>query len=132
MWIPGRCAEGIAITGLANAATGKWQYSTGGAWTDVGTVSATSALLLRSTDSIRFVPDGKNGGTATITYKGLGPDLGQLREQGQHHGQRYPDQRLFHGHGHGQITITALNDAPVLADTTLSVTQTEDDVLPRC
>ena len=31
-------------------------------------VSGGSALLLAATDMVRFVPDGKDGGTATFTY----------------------------------------------------------------
>lgn len=63
---------GVAIHGLTNdgpADGGKWQYKIGaGAWTDVGTVAASSALLLSSTDSIRFLPDTLNGTTATFSY----------------------------------------------------------------
>ena len=51
--------EGIAITAMTNG-NGTWQYSTDGGttWTIVGTVSNTSALRLRATDSLRFVPGG--------------------------------------------------------------------------
>ena len=61
---------GIAVTNLS-AGNGKWQYSlnAGSSWTDVGTVSASSALLLRSADLLRFVPDGKNATAGSITYK---------------------------------------------------------------
>ncbi|MDD2882649.1 MAG: cadherin-like domain-containing protein [Rhodoferax sp.] len=63
---------GVAIYGLTNdgpADGGKWQYKTGGGnWTDVGLVSASSALLLSSADSIRFLPDTLNGTTATFSY----------------------------------------------------------------
>ncbi|MEZ6078116.1 MAG: LamG-like jellyroll fold domain-containing protein [Pirellulaceae bacterium] len=59
--------EGIAIfsTGGAN---GTWQYNTGAGWTDVGTVSVTSSLLLRSTDSLRYVPNGLDGDTGSIVF----------------------------------------------------------------
>ncbi|MDA7979108.1 MAG: DUF4347 domain-containing protein [Pirellulales bacterium] len=62
--------EGIAIT-AANNGNGTWQYSTngGGSWTNVGAVSDSSALLLRDTDILRFVPDGQNGTTADITFR---------------------------------------------------------------
>src|SRR5262249_57210403 len=61
--------QGIAITTLSST-NGTWQYSTDGGtnWFAIGQVSNTSALLLRSSDLIRFVPDGHNGGTDTITY----------------------------------------------------------------
>jgi hypothetical protein len=62
--------QGIAITDL-NAGLGTWQYSldSGASWQDVGTVSTVSALLLRSSDRVRFVPDGIHGTTASFTFK---------------------------------------------------------------
>ncbi len=62
--------QGIAITSL-NTGFGKWQYSLDGgtSWLDVGTVSNTSALLLRNTDSIRFLPQFENGSTPDFTFR---------------------------------------------------------------
>ena len=61
--------EGIAITAL-NSGNGTWQYSLDGSiWTNVGTVNNASALLLRSTDLVRFVPNGNNGTTGDITFR---------------------------------------------------------------
>ena len=62
--------QGIAITALASG-NGAWQYSTddGGSWVAVGTVTGDSALLLRATDTIRFVPNGVSGTSAGITYR---------------------------------------------------------------
>ncbi|MCC7336647.1 MAG: SBBP repeat-containing protein [Pirellulaceae bacterium] len=62
--------EGIAITGVNNG-NGTWRYSTdgGSTWLDVGTVSNTSALLLRATDYIYYVGDSQNGGTADFTFR---------------------------------------------------------------
>ena len=47
--------------------TGTWEYSTdnGNNWSALGSVSTSAALLLRSTDYIRFVPDGANGESVT-------------------------------------------------------------------
>ncbi|MCC9656619.1 cadherin domain-containing protein [Rhodopirellula halodulae] len=59
--------EGIAIFS-SSSTHGKWQYNTGSGWTDVGTVSLTESLLLRSTDSLRFVPDGENGENASFVF----------------------------------------------------------------
>src|SRR5262249_50052224 len=61
--------QGIAITGLSSG-TGTWQYSTDGgtSWTNVGAVSTNSALLLRSTDSLPFVPDGQNITPGSVTF----------------------------------------------------------------
>jgi VCBS repeat-containing protein/parallel beta-helix repeat protein len=59
--------SGIAVTGTTG--TGIWQYSTNGTtWTNFGSVSANSSLLLRSTDQIRFAGSGTAAGAATISY----------------------------------------------------------------
>ena len=62
-------AEGIAIHALS-ATNGHLEFSVddGQTWIDVGTVSNSSALLLRDTDRIRFVPNGNNEGSAGIVY----------------------------------------------------------------
>jgi hypothetical protein len=62
-------AVGIAVTGVT--AGGKWQWfdSSTSAWKDVGTVSASAALLLRGQDLIRFVPDSGFLGKATLSFK---------------------------------------------------------------
>jgi Big-like domain-containing protein len=62
--------RGIALTALASG-SGTWQYSTdaGSTWANVGTVSDTSALLLRSLDKLRLVPDTHNGTTASVTFR---------------------------------------------------------------
>ncbi|CAO3437001.1 hypothetical protein [Azospirillum doebereinerae] len=56
---------GIAIVGdAATAGQGVWQYWNGSAWTAVGAVSEGSALLVKATDSLRFVPAADWNGTA--------------------------------------------------------------------
>ncbi len=62
--------EGIAITSLSSG-TGTWQYSLNGgsSWSDVGSVGNSSALLLRSTDLLRFVPNGLNGTAGDVTFR---------------------------------------------------------------
>src|SRR5207253_8084639 len=62
--------QGIAVTGLVNG-NGGWQYSldNGTTWTNVGAVSGNSALLLRFSDELRFVPDGMNGTTGSVTFQ---------------------------------------------------------------
>jgi uncharacterized delta-60 repeat protein len=63
--------QGIALRGVTGS-SGRWQYSTsaGSTWADVGTVLETSALLLPSTNFLRWLPDGTNGTTATLVYHG--------------------------------------------------------------
>ena len=61
--------SGIAITSVTGNNT--WQYSTDGTnWTDFGSVSSTSALLLTSTTQVRYSPDGVDGETATFEFIG--------------------------------------------------------------
>ena len=62
--------EGIAIYSLSSG-NGTWQFSTnsGSSWSNIGTVSESSALLLRSTDLVRFVPNGVNGTEASFLFR---------------------------------------------------------------
>jgi hypothetical protein len=56
---------GYAIVGNAASAAseGRWQFNTGGAWTDVGAVSDASAVVLPTTASLRFLPAADYNGT---------------------------------------------------------------------
>jgi hypothetical protein len=73
--------SGIAIT--ARTGNGGWQYSTEGVtWTGLGTVSGTNALLLAGGTQIRYVPDGKNGESATFTFQGWDQSSGTASSNG--------------------------------------------------
>ncbi len=62
--------EGIAIFGISGAG-GTIEYSLDGTtWLSAGSVSPTTALLLRATDYLRMVPDADNGGTLQVDYRG--------------------------------------------------------------
>jgi VCBS repeat-containing protein len=56
---------GIAVVGnAATAAQGTWQYNTGGGWVSIATtVSGSTAVLLPTTASIRFLPAADFNGT---------------------------------------------------------------------
>ncbi|MGM3174397.1 putative Ig domain-containing protein [Dickeya lacustris] len=60
---------GLAIT--SSVGRGGWQYSTdsGANWFNLGSVSASSALLLNSSAQLRYVPDGANGETASLNFR---------------------------------------------------------------
>ncbi|WP_147250807.1 DUF4347 domain-containing protein, partial [Thalassospira profundimaris] len=62
-------STGIAITGVTG--NGRWEYSTddGTSWHDVGSVSAGEALLLEPDEQLRYVPDSRNGETATLSFR---------------------------------------------------------------
>ncbi len=61
---------GIAVNAVTNG-NGTWQYSinNGATWTSLGAVSNSAALLLRSTDLLRLVPNGNHATTATLAYR---------------------------------------------------------------
>ncbi|HYG25329.1 MAG TPA: VCBS domain-containing protein, partial [Caulobacteraceae bacterium] len=64
-------SPGLALTGV-NSANGTWWYKTaGGSWTQVGAVSASSALLLDSTARLYFQPNAGFSGSLTdaVTFK---------------------------------------------------------------
>jgi len=65
---------GIAIVGNeANATTeGVWQYhlNSGGSWVDIGTLTDTTALILPTTASLRFVPKGDSNSDGNFDFNG--------------------------------------------------------------
>ncbi len=109
--------EGIAITGTTNG-SGTWEYSINGGttWVQVGSVAESSALLLRSTDRLRFVPNGENATTGNITFRAWD----QTGATNGLHGSKV-DASVNGGTTAfssatevASITVTAVNDAPVL------------------
>ena len=130
--------QGIAITAtsitLENGdvvGTKAWQYSTdgGATWNNIGAVSDTQALLLRSTDLVRFLPDGKNGNTGSITYRAWDQTGGTAgtKVDVSTNGGTTPYSTAT---ASSAITVTDVNDAPVLDNTKTQpfTTITEDDL----
>jgi len=120
--------EGIAVTAL-DSGNGTWEYSTdgGATWGAVGPVSDTSALLLRDSDRVRFVPDGENADAASFTYRAWDQTLGVpgARADASSHGLTTAFSVLTDT---ASITVTAVNDAPVLAPVAPTLPAiTEDD-----
>src|SRR4029079_3273323 len=70
-------ARGLAVVG-AKSKTGRWDYRLNGTGrvTAFGTVSLKSALPLRATDELRFVPNPGFTGTAGLTYRAWDQTLG--------------------------------------------------------
>ncbi|MDZ4394016.1 putative Ig domain-containing protein, partial [Cypionkella sp.] len=105
---------GIAVTGQNNS-NGTWQFSldNGASWSDFGSVSDDGALLLRTTDRVRFLPDTRNGTTAEFTYVAWDQSAGSagtlLAITG---GAESPFSMATDS---ATITVTSRNDAPVLA-----------------
>jgi hypothetical protein len=123
--------QGIALTATSGSAYGKWQYTIDGgiSWTDVGTVSATQALLLRPQDKLRYIPDGKHGETPTITYRAWDQTGDTLNQQGQKKeitatGDTSP---FSQNEETATLTVSAVNDPPTL---TVPGSQTIDEDTP--
>ena len=118
---------GIAITAVDNR-NGTWEYKSGaGSWTAITGVSGSAALLLANTDRVRFVPNADYNGSATggITFKAwdqtsgtAGTTVGNdtTANGGLGNGGQYSAASATAG-----IAVTALNDAPVLSDTVLTL-----------
>ena len=105
--------EGISIFNLSNS-NGTWQYDVGSGWTDVGSVSVNSSLLLRDTDRLRFVPNDNWNGTELMSFAAWDQTSGTAGTK--------VDTSVFGGTtafsvgtAIPSITVTAVNDDPTNA-----------------
>ncbi len=109
--------EGIAITSTTNG-NGAWEYSidNGSNWLSVGSVANNNALLLRSTDLVRFVPNGQNATTGDITFRAWDQTSGAAgnKVDASTNGNTTAFSTATEV---ASITVTAVNDAPVLDNT---------------
>lgn len=110
--------EGIAIYNLSNS-NGTWQYNIGSGWTAVGSVSFSQSLLLRDTDSLRFVPNGVTGGSQFISFAAWDQTSGTAGTKA--------DTNLYGGTTAFSValetavlTVTNINDAPSGANKTVT------------
>lgn len=120
--------EGIAVY-ASNGANGTWQYSTDGGttWQDVLSPSQAQALLLVPASRLRFRPDGNNGGTATLSYYAWDQTTGSAGATAD--ATSRGGTTAFSTAGDTlSITVTDVNDAPVVVD--VSKAGTEDTPLP--
>ena len=106
--------EGIAIF-INNEGTGTWQYKLSGSstWLDVGTVTGSSALLLRSTDSVRFLPNGEEGSPANFGFRAWDQSMGNAGEKVSI-GIPGGDSAFSSGTQSALIAVDDVNDAPIL------------------
>ncbi|MBN9697137.1 MAG: DUF4347 domain-containing protein, partial [Zoogloea sp.] len=121
--------KGIAVLATANG-NGFWEYSTDGTtWNAVGPVSEGSALLLRAEDRIRFVPDGKNGTTASITYRAWDQSSGTPGSKAD--AGTYGGTSAFSvATDTASLAVTDVNDVPVITSSaTASVAENTTAVL---
>ena len=113
-------AVGIAAIGFTGQSNGSWQFSldAGETWIGIGSVSPSSARLLRAVDRVRFVPNSDFGGSASITYhawdqmSGTAGGLANLAGAGAVGGQT----SFSSANDAASISVTPVNDAPVIAD----------------
>ncbi len=111
--------KGLVVMGATG--TGSWQYSTDGVtWAGVGAVSATNALLLDAASQLRYVPDGKNGEVAMLSFKAWDQTTGLASSNAT---PAYANPGMGGGASAYSlettgvsITVTSLNDAPTLAN----------------
>jgi hypothetical protein len=123
--------HGIAVIGSMSG-NGSWQYSIddGDNWSAVEAVGTNSALLLRSIDKLRFVPDAMNGTAASLTF--LAWDQTGTTQDGQGtkvdatiNGGATPFSATTTT---STITATDVNDAPTINDgATVTLTTTDED-----
>lgn len=77
-----RVPRGVAVTAVGTVG-GVWQYSIDGVrWAAVGNVSEGSALLLRSSDRLRFVPAAHFHGQVDLWYRGWDQTAGRTGGRG--------------------------------------------------
>lgn len=108
---------GIAVT--ATTGRGTWQYSIDGSnWTDFGTVSSSSALLLSATTQVRYIPDGANGENVNFTFRGWDRSTGTESTTGSRSlGDTTTNggsTAFSTGTAQATLVVTSVNDAPVL------------------
>ncbi len=121
--------EGIAITATADG-NGSWEYSLdgGGSWYTIGAVTNASALLLRSSDRVRFVPNANDGTTGSITFRAWDRKIGSAGTKVST-ATNGGSSAFSTATESASITVTAVNDAPVATNLNAAQTYTEDTQL---
>ena len=121
--------EGIAVFD-ANCGNGSWEYATdaGGSWQPVGSVGTANALLLRASDRMRFVPDAENADSASFAYYAWDQTSGTAG--GKTNASMRGGTTCFSQDGDtATITVTAINDAPVVVpQSPIMAAITEDEI----
>jgi Ca2+-binding RTX toxin-like protein len=107
--------KGIAITGFTSQ-HGHWEYSinNGTSWTAFGAYSLSSGLLLTLDDKVRFVPDGDHGGSNTLTYVAWDQTTTATHGQTTSISGGLHSDPFSQGSQTATLTVTDVNDAPVL------------------
>ncbi len=104
--------EGIANTGTTNG-NGAWEFSTNGGvtWRGVGAAAIGNSLLLRSSDLVRFVPNGMLGTSGELTFRAWDQSTGtagQFFDTSSNGGST----AFSIATETASITVSGVNDAP--------------------
>lgn len=135
-------ADASASSGIAvyaqTPSNGHWQYCDGGLdnsneanwhiFEAAGALAADSALLLRSTDFVRFVPDGHNSDSASFNYAAWDQTSGVALGRGDT-SSNGGTTAFSSNHDTTDITVTAVNDAPVVATNSAITVFTDGNTL---
>nr|WP_246506578.1 Ig-like domain-containing protein [Kistimonas asteriae] len=111
----GAVTEAMAITGVDDS-NGTWQYSTDGGttWQSIndGSLGDSHALLLGSTDQVRFEPNANYNGEANITFRAWDGTTGNAGSYADT--SNNGDITAFSSNeGTAMVTVTVVNDVPV-------------------
>jgi cyclophilin family peptidyl-prolyl cis-trans isomerase len=114
---------GIALTGTTGKGTWAYELSGQTSFTNVGTVAPDQALLLPSTATLQYTPDGADAESPTITYRAwdqttgvAGTTVNSTADGGTTAFSTATDTAT--------LTVTAANHAPVLTPASPSLGQT--------
>ena len=111
-------SKGIALTNATGK--GNWQYSSDGTnWTDVGSVSGSAALLLDGDTQIRYNPDQENSENVILGFRAWDQTSGSEGDTVDlSSGSSQGGSTAFSSNtGTAMMSVSAVNDAPVLDNT---------------
>ncbi|MBL4763532.1 MAG: hypothetical protein JKY93_12650 [Gammaproteobacteria bacterium] len=123
--VDGGAVESIAVTAVDNT-NGTWQFDTGSGWSAFGTPTVSTALLLDAADSIRYIPNADSVALVSITFRawdtttGSAGNVADTTVNGS-------TSTFSTATDSASISITPVNDAPVLADLTPTLTAVAED-----
>ncbi len=116
---------GLAISGNAGGSAGVWEYQvTSGAWTAVGSVSSTHALLLDASTLLRFKPAANYNGTpGSLTVRAIDSSTSQSfsSTSAASYATALTGTDTSATDRTLQTSITAVNDAPTSSDFSATV-----------
>ncbi|MBE9398609.1 DUF4347 domain-containing protein [Pontibacterium sp. N1Y112] len=121
---------GMAVS--ATTGNGTWQFSTDDSnWTDfAGSLAANNALHLDDSTYVRYIPDGVEGETATLTFIAWDQTSGTASTNGSAQvadASTGGDATVYStGTASGSLVVSAVEDAPTVASAPASVTVSED------